>query len=245
MIQVEKFLSETLASLPSSHPDREKIVGMLEDARLHNTQKGVEETPLNQLDLEAVWLRQVGILADLFAGQLGQSKDQYMDSLPKFGPSPIDYEVKFGPPVIVQVPQGKLTFAKMLEIQVVTNYLPNLKDLKDWQKDPQKFKTPNRPYVTYLHDGSRNLNRSPRDVRLSLISDERGGTVFDGLALLAQNPGILKHHYLDLPGSQYGSGGVPCLVGWGGGPGLDGCDWVGFAGPGFGSVVAGRNVVTK
>ncbi|QQG43257.1 MAG: hypothetical protein HYW45_03580 [Candidatus Daviesbacteria bacterium] len=228
--------------------DGQDLLGKYGDVSLDNEDKipTLVSSPKQPavIDLETEWLIKANRLAFLYAKELGQSREQYIDYLPKFEPQPESYRYRFYIPAIVQVPQGKLTLVRMLDILGVTNYLLNLRDIKDWQKDPQKFKTPNKPYTTYLHDGLINLGRTPRDVRSSLVYGERGGTVFDGLALLAQDPDILKNHYLDLPGSQYGSGGVPFLGGWGARPGLryfrdD------SVGPKGGSVVAGRNIVTK
>lgn len=229
-----------------------EIAGMLYKVALFARNSGVPEelatavptSPKLELDLEIKWLKQAEQLADLFANELGQSRDQYIESLPKFEVQPEGYRGRFDSPMIVQVPQGNLTLVRMLEIQGVTNYLSYPRELKDWQRDSQKFTTPKRPYATWLHDGSRNLNKAPRDVRKALSADERAGTVVDGLAILAQNPDILKNHYLDLPGYQYESDDVPYLVVWCSGPGLD-YYWDDSADPRCGSVVAGRKIVTK
>ncbi|MDO8619448.1 MAG: hypothetical protein Q7R49_05935 [Candidatus Daviesbacteria bacterium] len=199
-------------------------------------------TPEANLNLNDAWLKNADQLAYLYAKELGyQSKDEYMDSLPEF-----DKE-RFETPVIVQVPQGKLTLARMLAIQGITKRLPNLRDLKDWQKDPQKFRTPKTPYVTYLHDGSRNLNKTPAIILENLASDERGGTIFDGLALLAKKPDILIDHFIDLPGSQYAQYGPVCfpyLYQWDGKVYLD-RRLVITPNSLYGSIIAARNIVTK
>ena len=166
---------------------------------------------IEPISLDKVWELQANRLADHFASELGQSKNQYMDSLPKLNPQPENYGDRFDLPMIVQTPTRKLTLARMCEIVGIVNYLSDPKELKDWQKDSGKFKTPANSYITWLNDGSRNKERSVEDVRKSLLEDERGGTVYDGLALFIQNPDILKSHYLDLPGSQYGSDRAPCL----------------------------------
>ncbi len=201
------------------------------------------------LNLNDAWLKNADKLAYLFSEELGyQSKDEYMDSLPEFDPQPESHKERFETTVIVQVPvKGKLTLSRMLAIQEVTNRLPNLKDLKDWQQDPQKFKTPKVPYVTYLHDGSRNLGKAPAIVVENLASNERVGTIFDGLALLAQNPDILKDHYIDLLGSQYAQYGPICfpyLYQWDGKIYLDRRLFI-TANSLYGSVIAARNIVTK
>ncbi len=190
------------------------------------------EVPQNE------WERQAYNLANRFAAELGQSRDQYMAGLPKFTDQPEAYKGRFDAELLVQVPTQKLTLARILEIAGVTNYL-DLGKVKNWDKDPQKFKTPENIYIAWLHDGSRNKKRSVRDVRASLLADERGGTVYEGLALFIQNPDILKDHYLDLPGSQFGSDYAPSLNDWHGEPKLH-ASHVDNAYSHWGSVVVGR-----
>lgn len=194
--------------------------------------------------MESEWLKQADLLAYLFARELGQSREQYQDFLPKLFPQPDSYRARFTTPLLVQPPIGRLTIVRMLEVAEIVNYLPDLNNLKDWQKDPQNFRTPNIAYAVWLHDGSRNLKRSPKDIRGSLASDERGGTYLEGVTLVIQYPDISRKHYLDLPGSQYGSGNVPCLDRWLGQIGLSD-SWDDGASFFYGSVVAGRQIVTK
>src|SRR3989344_7181890 len=163
------------------------------------------------LELEVEWLKQANVLAELFARILGKSGDEYRDSLPRFVPQPESYRGRLNTQVIVQVPQRRLTLRRMLAAQEVAASRSDIKGLRHWHKDPQVFRTPDTPYTTYLDDGSRNLNRTLREVRASLKSDERGGTPFDGLALLVQNPDILRRHNLALSGFQLGPGKVPAL----------------------------------
>lgn len=222
------------ANLYTALAAEERAIGGLETVQIIETPK---------TSLEAEWVKQANRLADLFAAELGFSKEEYMDKLPKFRSQPESYQGRFNIPLLVQTPVGKLILPRMCEIAGVISYLDS-KKVKDWQKDPNKFKTPVTPYVTWLHDGSMNLGRKIMDVRIGLAADERGGTVYDGLALFVQNPDILKHHYLDLPGSEVSSDYAPCLNFWYGRPELDG-DWVDGADPDCGSVVAGRNIVTR
>lgn len=194
------------------------------------------------IELTKEWDRQADRLAYLFATDLGLSRDQYMDGLPRFSSQPKSYRGRFDTPLLVQTSSDKLTLARMLEVAGIVNYL--FTEVKGWQIDPAKFKTPEGPYATWLHDGLRNLDKSIKDVRAGLVSDERGGTIYDGVALVIQNPDILKDCFLDLPGSQYRSDDAPCLFLWDGHPGLNDRP-VNYAHFEFGSVVAGRNVVTR
>jgi len=197
---------------------------------------------VNRSSLDKQWQAQASRLADLFASPLGRSRDEYMEGLPRFSEQPYGCRGRFEIQLLVQTPTRKLDLVRMLALTGVTNYLEP-KNVKDWQEDSGKFRTPDAPYVTWVNDGSKNLNRSVQDVRNNLASDERGGTVFDGLALFIQKPNILKAQYLDLPGSQVGSGRAPSLNLWHGQPRL-GAGFVDVADPEWGSVVAGRQIVT-
>lgn len=124
----------------------------------------------------------------------------------------------------------------MLEIAGISPlYDPDL--IKDWEGDT--YRTPDKPYFTWISDGSSNLKKSIKDVRTSLTPDSRGGTLFDGIALVIKDPDILKHHLLDLPGSQVEPGLAPCLYLWYRRPRLR-RRFVGLGLPSFGSVVAGK-----
>ena len=76
-------------------------------------------------------------------------------------------------------------------------------------------------------------------VREGLRDDERGGTIFDGIALYIVLPEILEDHFLDLPGTQVRFDEAPYLFDRDGQPRLyyrkvDGAD------SSYGSVVCGR-----
>jgi hypothetical protein len=206
-----------------------------------NNQKiSVIQTPL---DLKGELARQADNLADRFAKDLGMSFQEYLDKLPLEAVQPEDYLGRLDTPVLVQVPTQKLTLARMVDILGITNYLKAEK-VKDWEKDPQKFKTPDQNYLTWVDSGVRFKGQAVDYARSNLASDERGGTVYDGLGLYLANPTILKERYLDLPGSQDVSVSAPYLVFWSGRPRLD-FSWAGYTNSRFGSVVAGRNIVTK
>lgn len=195
---------------------------------------------------ETEWVRQQEELASLFAKQLKMSRWQYLDTLPIFTPQPEEYrgrKEQFDTVVLVQPPTQKLSLRRILEISGLS-YDPGVLKMEDWQGDKGGFKTPSVAYATWLSDGSNNLNVAPSVVRTNLAEDVRGGTGLDGVFLYVADRGVLRHHFLDLPGSQVGAGSVPYLRLWSGEPRLD-CDWVGHADPYGGSVVVGRKIVTK
>lgn len=196
------------------------------------------EQPRFNLDNE--WYRQVVQNFYLYGRELGiKSRWQYEDGMPKFPSQPSE---QLNIPALVQTPHGKLTLVRMLEILEFSFNKDVVKEFKDWEADPQGFQTRNNPYATWMHDGKINLKRKPMDIRAELAEHERGGNLLDGLALAGVvYPAVLKDHYLDLPGSQYGSAFAPGLF-WGDvRPWLD-YGRVGIARPLWGSVVAGRNI---
>ena len=190
-------------------------------------------TETSMLNLEAEWKRQAENLAHFFTKELKPTPQEYIAGLPKFGPQPETFRGRFDIPVIVET---RILLPRMLELAgIACNF--DSKEVKDWSEG--KFATPNKPYITWLQDGTQNLNRSVRAVRKGFALDERGGTVFDGIALYLRDPKILKHHYLDLPGSDVGPGSAPCLGLCYGRPGLR-LFWVGRVLPFFRSVSCGR-----
>lgn len=65
-----------------------------------------------------------------------------------------------------------------------------------------------------------------------------GGTVLEGISAVTYEPDILRHHFIDLPGSRCGGDGVPYLCELGVQPRL-GEGWFDDTGPGYGSLSCG------
>lgn len=119
-----------------------------------------------------------------------------------------------------------------------------IEETKDWPDDLGKFKTPKQSYLTWLNDSARIRGKSASYVRCNLDTDERGGTLLDGIALVMHKPGVLMSHSLSLPGSQVGSDYAPCVDLCYGQP------WFGdlpiqISLPSLGTVVAGREITTN
>ena len=190
----------------------------------------------SDIDLAAESLEQGQIYVSLgFHTELGLTEEEYLESLPKFEEQPENFRGRFNIPVIVETrisPQRQAELAKL-------NYYIGGLSVTDWDKDPEKYKTPDKPYATWMQDGKQNLNKSVENVRKAFARDERGATIYDGTALFIARPEILKDHYIDLPGTQVGSGSAPCLDLWHGGPMVSDY-FVGRAGPRFGSASCGR-----
>lgn len=209
-----------------------RIPQRLRERRGRDVSFPVESQPA--IDLQLEWNKQSQKLASLFAQELGyKTEGEYIASLPKFESQPEQFKGRFDIPVIVET---RLPLDKMLGKAGISVYF-DTKEIKDW--DENRFKTPKLPYTAWLADGRRNLKKPVRDVRKNLASDERGGTLYDGIALYLRKPNILRDNFLNFPGSKVGSGIFPCLRLRDGRPEVDD-DWVGGTSPRFGCVVAGK-----
>jgi len=186
-------------------------------------------------DLDGEWTRQAGILADLFAKELKMTKEQYLDSLPKFTSQQEEFKGRFDIPVIVET---RVTPERQFQLAGIETFFDNTQ-AKDWDGDSEEYKTPVAPYVTWMQDGTRNLGKSVRSVRKELAKDERGATVFDGVALIITHPDILKKHFIDLPSSRVGSDNAPGVCFWDGRPRLS-RSWVDGSSRSYGSASCGR-----
>jgi len=236
-VEIEKSAREILGKLPVDHPDREFIDGLFRATKGYNTRAGLNsEESCGKVNLKTERTRQAQRLIQLgFHRELGLSKKEYLASLSKFGPQPEAFKGRFDIPILVEtrIPierQCKLTGIK---------YLLEGVDFQDWPKDLQGYRTPDKPYFAWMQDGSKNLNETVQNVRETFKEDERGATIFDAIGLYLAHPEILKHHFINLPGTSVGSGYAPCLSLWYGGLWLHDC-WVDGAGPSFGSASCGR-----
>lgn len=196
------------------------------------SEKGTE-TPF--LDLEAEWTRQSQRFIELgFPTELGLSDSVYLESLPRFTSQPEQFKERFDIPVVVET---RIPVIRQSKLAGVNYFLKGL-EVKDWKKDPRKYKTPDDPYTTWMQDGKKNLNITVKNVRNYFAKDERGATEFDGIALYITHPEIIKDHGIDLPGTLVGSDRAPYLRLWDGGAELR-CSHVDLADPDFGSASCG------
>ena len=92
-----------------------------------------------------------------------------------------------------------------------------------------------------VEDGRSIRNTKPSVALAQFKRDKRfGGTVNEGISTVTYEPEILRHHYVDLPGSRFASDGVPCLRVLDR-PGLGAC-WYDFANPRYGSLSCGSRL---
>lgn len=164
------------------------------------------------------WLRQANVLAELYAKELGKSKSEYIDGLPRFKPLDESFKGRLYSPLLVQVPQGRLTRSRMLEVLGVTDHLTSPFTVNPWVDDePKVNNNPVASYAVHMNEGSLSEPFSANVVG----SGERGGTIIEGLALLAQKPNVLRSGSIVFPGSQFKSGRIPYLYQTGVSPVLD------------------------
>ncbi len=229
----EGYLIGVLKRLGMSHPDRELFEKQLAQTQRHNRAKR-EASP--KLDLRGEWERQVARYIKLgFHEVLGIDEVSYRDSLPKFTPQPEAFKGRFDIPVLVET---RISVSKQTEL-VGSSYLLGGLKVQDWKGDPKGYKTPKALYTTWMQDGSEYLKLSVVAFRERMNEDERGATEFDGIALIIKNPEILKHHYINLPGTSVGFDDAPFLRLWFGEPVLDN-HWVVGARSNLGSASCGR-----
>lgn len=199
-----------------------------------------------EISLEEEFERQRQIVIERVIKPLNMNEASSLSQLPSSFPERlISYDglslsVPLIPPKFKGVPWINIVDASGL---VVSQYLrERIEDLKEWE-DPRKIVLPDKPYATWVQDGSRYVYRKPIDVRQDLQEDERGGNQWDGLALALFRPDMVKNMFWDLIGASVGSDGVPCLDWLGGGPGFD-YYFSDAAGPGDRALVCGSQFKT-
>lgn len=133
-----------------------------------------------------------------FHKKLGLSPEGYITSLPKFTPQPEVFKGRFNTPILVETRIAPVILTRLIDI----TYPLGIKAV-DWEGDPKGYKTPKNPYTTWIQDGTINLRVPVAEVRKNLADDERGATELDGIALFIKDPEILKHHSIDLPGTDF------------------------------------------
>ncbi|MFA5051390.1 MAG: DUF5701 family protein [Patescibacteria group bacterium] len=133
------------------------------------------------------------------------------------------------------IPANLVPIDKQIELIDGTNYL-NLSSHKDL------IETPKTPYWIYdVENGKKMCGKDPNTcVKIFQKEKRRELITVEGIAIVVQDPDVLKDHYIDLPGSRYDSGGVPYLSLVGDGPELS-FSRSGGASSRFGSASCGRN----
>ena len=144
-------------------------------------------------------------------------------------------------PFVIVVQTPILTLATRME-KVVLNGKIGTSYLTDNRVD-NLGDIPQGHYLAIdVEDGRAMWNIKPSMCLAQFKQTKRfGGTVFEGISVVTYEPKILQHHYIDLPGSRYGSVEVPCLCEDGGRPLLY-AFWLRRADPCFGSLSCRRRL---
>lgn len=160
------------------------------------------------IDLKAEWTKQSEGLARRFAKELGLTTEEYIDTLSQFKPQPEFFKGIHGILVVPVIVETRIALPMMLDIVRITHIF-DFQKTEDWTQGG--FKTPSKPYTTWLTYIP--TNKSVIEIRNDLLKqeDRRGGTVFDGIALYLRNPETLNRYFLDFPGSQVGPDYSPFL----------------------------------
>lgn len=191
-----------------------------------------------EADLLVEYFSQCRKYIDLgFHRALGMTEEEYVESMPKFEFQTDPFKGRFDIPVLVET---RIPLKQTANLAYLDYYLNDM-EVADWMDDPERYRSPNIPYTTWMQDGKKYLGKSVRDVRANLAPDERGATVYDGIALFVLNPGLLhdKTHYIDLPGTSVGIGHAPNFQIWNSTPEIHHRHIVRASGN-FGSVTCGR-----
>lgn len=189
-----------------------------------------------EISLEEERERQIkGFIGLGFHTKLGKTEEEYAMRFPRFTSQPESFRGRMDTPVLVET---EISPKDQCGLAGIPYFLDGLSKT-DWNQSLKDYTIPEAPYAAWLDDGRNHINKKVKDVRSNLKSDEIGGTELDGIDLYISNRKILEHHFLDLPGTSVESVSAAYLRLWDDEPGLY-CRFVGSAGPGFGSVVRGR-----
>jgi len=115
------------------------------------------------------------------------TEKEYIASLPRIDPQPEQFKGRFDIPVIVD---PRLHWSVQCILTAVF-IMPNMEYKQGKIRNWGKWKTPEMPYISWMHDGQRNIDKSAEEVRRRLAFDERGTTLLEGLGLIIASPNIL------------------------------------------------------
>lgn len=186
---------------------------------------------------------------------LGIARNKFLAKLPaRFPEKPSDEILCLNIPLIdpnltsfglnwLQVVEGTLFYnpndpEHVLKAYVWSELKNRIGELKVW-KDPRRGVEPfpQVPHAVWIQDGSRYVNKRPKDVRKQLQEVERVGDHWKGLGLSVLRPDMIQTMWWDLIGGQVGSDNMPSVY-WDDAPGF-GYGWDAGADPGYRALVCG------
>lgn len=130
------------------------------------------------------WRKQTQKFIDLkFHTELGLSEEDYLESLPKFSKQPEKFRGEYDIPLIVDT---RLPLDSLLNAEGITRL-----DKEDPIVD--LVEVPKDPYVIWVSK-NKYFQEDLRTIREHLTSDERGGTVIEGVYLYLRDPDIIQVH---------------------------------------------------
>jgi hypothetical protein len=138
-------------------------------------------------DLGIEWKRQSDRLTDGlgFHKLLGLSKEEYLQSLPKFTPQPEEYKGRFDLQVLVE---PRIPLKDQQKRADIGSSISSITEMREPVKDI--VQTLNAPYVIWSHDASRYRSQSAAEAEKKFDVDEVGGTLTEVTALFLQHPEV-------------------------------------------------------
>ena len=83
-----------------------------------------------------------------------------------------------------------------------------------------QIQIPNKPYVTFPHDGTRYLQDTVGQAEAKFAEDEVGEPLIETVDLYLNDPNLFRTYGRDAAGSRTWDGGIPCLREVNGYPGV-------------------------
>lgn len=157
--------------------------------------------------------RQWKILANHFAEELGYTKEEYISTLPKFGPQPEGFEGRLKFPGIAETRISIERQCKILGIR----YSPTEGLGKNGKINPSQTEIEtDQPYAFWTDMGLRYPKQNWINVlnnkdNKPLFPGEYGGGCLEGISVFIAMSDILKKRFLDLPGIKSDPGKTAIL----------------------------------
>jgi len=193
-----------------------------------------------EISLEEEWKRQVDVMTKIFAPSLNISPTAYIESLPKFPSKPENYDdLHLVKPLLVETRIPWHIQAELSGIDIsgyLTSRIDEVSEVKD-------IVIPKKPYGIWIQDETIYSEKKPVVIQ-NFQPDERGGTMFEGIAQWNAYPGAVIRKCIDLVGSRVGEDGIPYMYFWYGNPLLD-YHTPDYAPPHLHPIISGREISIK
>ncbi|MBI2330286.1 hypothetical protein HYU94_02770 [Candidatus Daviesbacteria bacterium] len=167
----------------------ELLRGIAKAARRMDMPEFLEVYP--EISLAEEHQRQSWVLAARFAVKLGMSEKDYMATLPEFSEKyDTDKSLTLVIPVIIEPRLPWIEAAKAAGISIADGM-----KITDWEED--KFKMPDVPFSTFVHENYFSNLMRPVNARRALLEEEwsrpyRAGRVIDAISVCTVRPDLLR-----------------------------------------------------